>query len=46
MTKERVSELEHVTIETSKTEKEKRLKGKPPQNKTEDLRIVGQPLNV
>ena len=32
MTQERVSELEYVTIETSKTEK--RLEGKPPQNKT------------
>ena len=38
MTQERVSELEYVTIETSKTEK--RLEGKPPQNKTKYLRIV------
>ena len=44
MTQERVSELEYVTIETSKTEK--RLEGKPPQNKTEYLRIVGQLQNV
>ena len=30
MTQERVSELEYVTIETSKTEKEKRQEGNPP----------------
>ena len=33
MTQERVSELEYVTIETSKTEKEKRQEGNPPQKK-------------
>ena len=39
MTQERVSELEYVTIETSKTEKEKRQEGNPPK-KTKTKQIT------